>query len=106
MRVPAFVSGGLLPAARRGIAHASPLHIADWAATFLELAGGTFAHDARAAAATPPLPQPDSLSLAPFLLGRSDTTPRAEVPLPVGWAWPTPTPAAAPSPGRVPLSVW
>ena len=83
VRVPAFVAGGLLPSKLRGTTLAASVHIADWAATFLELAGGHFDHDARAAAATPPLPQPDSLSLALFLLGTNDTTPRTEVPLSV-----------------------
>jgi len=38
-RVPAFVNGGLLPAAQRGKSQDGLLHIADWHATFAELAG-------------------------------------------------------------------
>ena len=83
VRVPAFVSGGLLAPSLRGASLESAVHVADWAATFLELAGGSFVHDPRAAASEPPLPQPDSLSIAPYLLGDSPTTPRTEVPLSV-----------------------
>ena len=81
--MPAFAAGGLIPAVLRGTVSQAPVHIADWAATFLELAGSDFTHDARAAAANPPLPQPDSLSLAPYLLGTNSTPPRTEVPLSV-----------------------
>jgi len=83
VRVPAFVTGGLLTPALRGTVSIAKIHVADWAGTFVELAGGEFKHDARAAAAQPPLPQPDSLSLAPYLLGATPLAPRTEVPLSV-----------------------
>eukprot|EP00966_Prymnesium_polylepis_P096527 2236490-Prymnesium_polylepis.1 len=40
VRVPAFATGGIIPLALRGTASRAHVHVADWAATFLELAGG------------------------------------------------------------------
>jgi len=39
LRVTAFVSGGVLPAAMRGINISAPIHVCDWYATFSTLAG-------------------------------------------------------------------
>jgi len=54
-RVPAVVSGGLVPPARRNASYAGITHFADWYATFAALAGVP-AEDARArAAGLPPV---------------------------------------------------
>ena len=86
--VPAFVAGGALPPARRGAREAGLVHIADWWATVLRLAGVDPA-DARAAAAG--LPPIDSLDLWPLLSGANATSPRAEVPVDpstlIAWPW-------------------
>ena len=48
MRVPAFVSGGFVPPARRGAAEPGVVHIADWLATLAGVAGVDASADARA----------------------------------------------------------
>jgi len=58
IRVNAFVSGGLVPAVRRGGAVNDYIHVSDWYATFCRLAG-VEAHDHRAATAG--LPPVDSI---------------------------------------------
>jgi arylsulfatase I/J len=78
VRVPAFVSGGFLPAARRGATEAEPIHISDWYRTLGNLVG-VDAHDARAAAAG--LPPVDSLDVWPLVSGASPTSPRTEIPV-------------------------
>ena len=78
VQTPAFVSGGYLPAARRGAREAGLLHIADWWATLIGLFGGD-ASDARAAAHA--LPPPDSLDMWPLISGANATSPRVEVPI-------------------------
>ena len=85
VRVPSFAVGGLLPMAVRGKALRGPsayIHIADWAPTFLALAGvaSPFA-DARAAKAG--LPPIDGLDVWPLLSGANLTSPRTHVPLSV-----------------------
>ena len=78
--VPAFVSGGFLPAAARGSRVAGLAHIADWHATLLGIAGLDAAvPDERAAAAG--LPPVDSLDLWPMISGANATSPRVEVPV-------------------------
>ena len=57
-RVAAFVSGGALPAARRGMRETGLMHIADWRATFSALAG---AHSFDFKAAANGLPPVDSV---------------------------------------------
>jgi hypothetical protein len=71
-----LVSGGLLPAARRGTTEAGLIEIADWYATFCGLAGVP-ADDPRAAAAG--LPPVDSIDQWPLLSGVNATPPRTEV---------------------------
>jgi len=39
LRVNALLTGGLLPARKRGQVHSDPLHVCDWFATFARLAG-------------------------------------------------------------------
>lgn len=74
VRVPAVVSGGLLPAAQRGTVAppgAGVAHMVDLYATFLGLAG--------LPAADPGGPAPvDSLDLWPFLSGAAPASPRAD----------------------------
>lgn len=78
IRLNGFVSGGLLPASRRGATVSGWMHLADFYATFCALAG-VDAHDARAAAAG--LPPVDSLDLSAVLLGTNESSPRTEVPI-------------------------
>ena len=88
LQTPSFVSGGYLPASRRGQREAGLLHIADWWATLIGLAGGD-ASDARAAAKG--LPPPDSLDMWPLLSGETTRSPRVEVPIApssiIQWPW-------------------
>eukprot|EP00937_MAST-01D_sp_MAST-1D-sp2_P005853 g5853.t1 len=80
-RATSFVSGGLVPAARRGATERGYIHVCDWYRTILGLAGLTDAQitDQRAAAAGfPPL---DSLDVWPLLAGTNATSPRTEIPL-------------------------
>jgi arylsulfatase I/J len=79
VRVPAFVSGGALPPARRGATEAGAVHLADWLATFAAVAGVRDTADARAAAAG--LPPIDSLDVWPLLSGANATSPRVEMPI-------------------------
>jgi arylsulfatase I/J len=76
IRLNAFVSGGALPPARRGVVESGWMHLADFYATFCALAGVDPA-DARAAAAG--LPPIDSLDLSAVLMGTNATSPRTEI---------------------------
>jgi hypothetical protein len=63
MRTPAFVSGGLVPAALRGTTSDAVLHISDWYATFCGLAGVDPSDDSP----TPPAPfDPDHPARDPY----------------------------------------
>ena len=73
-RVPAFVTGGVLPAAMAGKTSNGLIHICDWSATFLELAG--LPPDAGEPHAVAPS---DSISAWPWLSGRAATSARAEL---------------------------
>lgn len=75
-RVNSFISGGFVPAAVRGTPVDGMVHIADWYATFLHLAGNDNMHDARAAAAN--LPQPDSINVWNLISTANKTSPRTE----------------------------
>ena len=76
MRVNAFASGGLIPAARRGTVENAFMGSEDWFRTFCSLAGAD-PEDARAAAAG--LPPVEGFDLWPLLSGVNATPPRAEV---------------------------
>lgn len=80
VRTAAFVSGGYLPPSARGTTLEAPVHIADWFATLCGLAGVDPA-DARAAAASPPLPPVDSVDVWPLLTGANGSSPRTEIPV-------------------------
>jgi len=73
VRVPAFVTGGYLPAASRGKALDGFVSSPDWYATFCGLAG-VDAADARAAAAG--LPPVDGVDVWPMLSGANASTAR------------------------------
>ena len=79
VRANALVNGGLLPQAVRGTKLAgvgSYIHLCDWWATFLFLAGVDPRDDKAAAASLPP---PDSLNMWPLLSGQNTTSPRVEI---------------------------
>ena len=76
VRVNAFVSGGLVPAAVRGTTTEALMGSEDWYATFCGLAG-IDATDAKAAAAG--LPPVEGYDLWPLLSGANMTGPRTEV---------------------------
>jgi arylsulfatase A-like enzyme len=82
--VAAFVSGGYLPAAVKGTTNNGIVHIADWYATFLHLAGIADPTDKRAAAAIPAVPPIDSINQWMHLSGATKVSPRAATPLPIG----------------------
>ena len=75
-RANSFVSGGLIPAARRGAVEQGFVGVEDWYATFCALAG-VDKTDTRAAAAG--LPPVDSVDLWPMLSGANTTSPHAEI---------------------------
>jgi len=75
-RANAFVSGGLIPAARRGAVEQGFVGVEDWYATFCALAG-VDKTDTRAAAAG--LPPVDSVDLWPMLSGTNTTSPHGEI---------------------------
>jgi len=78
VRVPAFVSGGVLPSAMRGALTEEYIMMADWYATFCELAGCDPADPSAEAAGLPPV---DSISVWPLISGVNATSPRTELPL-------------------------
>jgi arylsulfatase B len=78
LQTPALVSGGVLPAARRGQREGGLLHIADWWATLIGLAGGDPSDAPAAAAGLPPV---DSLDMWSLLSGAAPGSPRQEVPV-------------------------
>eukprot|EP00913_Durusdinium_trenchii_P014136 g13268.t1 len=77
VRVPAFVSGGFVPANLRGSSNSGIIHIADWYATLCHLAGVDPQDQRAAAGALPPI---DSLNMWPFLV-ESKASPREVIPL-------------------------
>ena len=74
VRVPGFVSGGVLPVSQRGQSTDGIIHIADWLATFCALAG----LDPTAGEPHPVAPV-DSINAWPWLSGREPTSRRTEV---------------------------
>jgi hypothetical protein len=86
VRTSAFVAGGYVPAAARGTTYEGLIHVADWYATFAQLAGVDPADDGHAAAGVPPI---DSLDQWAALTGANGSasaangygSPRDEVPL-------------------------
>ncbi|EGD73972.1 arylsulfatase B [Salpingoeca rosetta] len=78
IRVNAFVNGGFLPSHRRGQVETGLVVLADWMATFCELAG-VACEDPIAKKAN--LPAIDSQSLWSLLSGANSTSPRVEYPI-------------------------
>ena len=76
IRVNAFASGGLIPAARRGALEDGLFTGADAYATFCALAGVDPTDHRAAAAGLPPI---DSLNMWPLISGANLTSPRTEV---------------------------
>ena len=74
----AFVSGGLVPAHRRGLRLEGLGAVWDWYATFADLAGVS-KDDPVAAAAR--LPAVDGVSLWPYLAGDVQASPRTVLPI-------------------------
>lgn len=75
VRTAAFVSGGIIPKARRGQRSDEYLHIVDWYSTFCSLAG------ADAADPQPDLPDVDSLDMKDIIFNGTAKSPRTEIPL-------------------------
>ena len=75
-RANSFVSGGLIPPARRGTVEQGFVSVEDWYATFCALAG-VDKTDTRAAAAG--LPPVDSVDLWPLISGANATSPHSEI---------------------------
>jgi arylsulfatase B len=76
IRVNSFVSGGFLPAKRRGQEESRYVHIADWYTTFCALAG-VDAHDERAAKVG--LPAVDGVDQWPVIAGMTEQPARTEI---------------------------
>jgi len=66
VRVSAFVAGGWVPPPQRGTSRTGLIAVADWLATFCEIANVTVADAAAAAAGLPPI---DSQSMLTYLVG-------------------------------------
>ena len=73
INVASFVSGGVLPAERRGKTDSGIVHVADWYSTFCYLAGvdPTDSH--------PGVPDIDSLNQWPVITGTATSPVRTEV---------------------------
>ena len=76
VRVNAFVTGGLVPAARRGAVEEGFAASEDWFRTFAALAGVDPTDEKAAAAGLPPV---EGFDLWPLLSGANSTSPRTEV---------------------------
>jgi arylsulfatase I/J len=76
IRVNAFVSGGVVPAARRGAQAEAFIHIADWYATLCALAGVEAADEQAAIAGLPPI---DSINQWPVITGETAVNLRDEI---------------------------
>ena len=77
IRVNGFVSGGYLPEKMRGQKIDGYIHIADWYATFCNLAGVDPTDERAAEAKLPPI---DSLNMWPMISGQNMTSPRVDIP--------------------------
>lgn len=75
VRTSAFVSGGFVPPAVRGSKLEKNIHMADWYATFCNLAG------VDASDIAPGVPGVDSMNMWPLLIGADKASPRYEIPL-------------------------
>ena len=71
-----MITGGYLPEDRRGISINGMMHIADWYATFLHLAGNTDPFDKRANKTG--FPGVDSINMWDFITGKVNKSPRTQ----------------------------
>ena len=78
VRVNAFVSGGLLPKEQRGKKSDGYIHLADWYGTFCEMAGVDPTDEIAAKAKLPPV---DSVNVWPYISGKTNESPRKDVPV-------------------------
>ena len=78
IRGNAFVSGGFVPPAMRGVKYGGLVTLWDWYATFSALAGVDAADHRAAEASLPPI---DSYDMSAVLLGTNLTSPRTEIPI-------------------------
>lgn len=78
IRVNAFVTGGLVPADKRGTKQDGLMAAWDWYSTYAHLAGVDPTDHKAAAAGLPPI---DSYNLWPLLSGLSQVSPRTELPI-------------------------
>lgn len=83
VRAVAFVSGGYLKPHRQGVRIAEMLHITDWYATLVALAGVTDLQERvrQTEDATQNFPPLDALNIWPYLAGEEDHSSRTEIPL-------------------------
>lgn len=81
----AWLSGGALPPPARGSIRRGYVHIVDWYATFLGLAGAEINGEMNAeigdVADAPGMPPVDSIDMWTYLAGHVSTSPRHEVPI-------------------------
>ncbi len=82
VRIAAFLSGGFVPADRRGLALDGYIHLADWYPTLSALAGAA-PHDLPPApggnASNMTVPPVDGVDLWPYLTGAAPQSPRTEI---------------------------
>lgn len=73
VRVNAFLAGGFVPQGLRGSTLDGYMHLCDWYATFLPLAGANATDD------HPGVPSVDGLDLWPYITGKVSQSPRTEM---------------------------
>lgn len=73
VRVPAFVTGGMVPEKRRGRQLSGYVHLADWFTTLVKLGGGD-PHDD-----VPGFPSPDGMDMWGWLSGKDAASPRTSM---------------------------
>jgi arylsulfatase A-like enzyme len=68
VRVPAFITGGALPASKRGVVKQGYVHVTDWYHTFAHVAGITLSNEQQQ--------KIDSIDMWPWLSGGASDSPR------------------------------
>ena len=77
VRVPAFITGGLVPMRMRGKTLDGYIAMADWYSTMLSIAG--VPDDAKSVGDPDDLPAVDGLNMWPYLSGEAEASPRNEI---------------------------